>query len=309
MLKLINIFIEVADSGSMSAAARALDIAQPAVSQSISRLEHLVKAQLFNRTVNGVELTPAGQIFLNHARTIRQQMDRALQDTRHATSAPNGEVKLVLAASIANVIGPRVVMAVERDFPDVRVAVTKAMSDRSADLLREGKVDIGLIPYGQNLEGVNIELAYSENLYLSGRSDLPLAGDAPIPFEQACAAPLVMFPNGHNTRRTIEQMAFDRGYTLNIKVLQNSASMLRSFLYSGYVYAILPWASIHTDVSSGRLFARQIVNPEIQRQINIATVTDKEDWPALVVVRNQLWQEVEKLRNVNWFAPANQPGL
>lgn len=303
MLRLIDIFLAVANTGSMSAAARGLGIAQPAISQSVARLEHSMKAQLFVRTVNGVDLTPAGRIFLRHAKSIRQQMDRALSDTRHANSAPSGEVKMVLAASIATILGPRVAIEVERNFPDIRVTVIKAMTDRSADLLREGKVDIGLIPYGQNLENVDAEVAYTESLFLTGRSDMPLAGDAPITFDEACAAPLISFPHNHYTRRTLEQMAFDRGLSLNVRVVQNSSSMLHAFLMAGHVYALSPWSSVLDGVRDGSQFARRVIEPEITRQITVTTLAEKADWPALTVVRNQLWREIEKLRAMNRFAP------
>lgn len=303
MLRPIDIFLVVAETGSMSAAARTLGIAQPAISQSVARLEHEMKAQLFVRNVTGVDLTPAGRIFLRHAQVIRQQMDRALSDTRHANSAPSGEVKLVLAASIATILGPRVAIEVERSFPDIRVTVIKAMTDRSADLLREGKVDIGLIPYGQNLENVDAEVAYSENLFLTGRSDMPLAGDEPVTFAEASSAPLVSFPHHHYTRRTLEQMAFDRGLSLNVRVVQNSSSMLRAFLMAGHVYALSPWSAVLDGVRDGTQFARRVVQPEISRQITVTTLAEKADWPALTVVRNQLWREIEKLRATNRFAP------
>ena len=71
--KQLHYFITTVQKGSIAAAARALDIAQPAISQQIASLEREVKATLLERSFSGVNLTPAGKVFYKHAEKIADE--------------------------------------------------------------------------------------------------------------------------------------------------------------------------------------------------------------------------------------------
>ena len=96
-------FVAVAENGSLRGAARALGLAQPAITRSIQELEHSLGAQLFIREARGVRLTPIGQDFLVRAMTILGEVRRARESVHQLQDGVEGE--LVLGLSIAGHLG------------------------------------------------------------------------------------------------------------------------------------------------------------------------------------------------------------
>ncbi len=81
-LSQIEYFVAVASTGNVGRASAALRVAQPAVSRQIRRLEDELGAPLFLRTPRGMTLSPAGQVFLGHARGILEGVRRAEAEMR-----------------------------------------------------------------------------------------------------------------------------------------------------------------------------------------------------------------------------------
>lgn len=83
-LSQIEYFVAVAEQGHVGRAARALRVAQPAVSRQIRRLEEELGAPLFVRTPRGMRLSRAGEVFLRHARVILGGVRAAAEDVRRS---------------------------------------------------------------------------------------------------------------------------------------------------------------------------------------------------------------------------------
>ena len=305
-LRNLNTFIEIAQAGSLSKAAGSLGVAQPALSQLVANLEHAMGATLFHRRTTGMELTPAGEMFLKYAKKISADFEQARLDVKHASQVPAGEVSVVIAAAISNLVAPELMMRAAALVPDVKITVRRAMSYPAAQLIREGQVDVGIVPGAKSMPNVKAELAYIDEMTFAGGIGMPLDQPGPITFAEACGAPLVLPSQGHLTHRTIEQVAFDRGLHLNLRARQDSSSLLRKLLACGYAYTIMPRAGMLEGVREGKLFIRQIPDLPLTRQMFVITSTDRPNSAAVRAVRTLLWQQLARL-NAEGFIPALMP--
>ena len=294
-LRSLKIFVEIAQAGSLSQAARTLSIAQPALSQLVANLEHEMGATLFHRRATGMELTSAGEMFLKYAKRISADFDQARIDVKHANEVPAGEVVVVIAAAIGNMIAPNLMLRAEELFPDMRITVKRVMSYPAAQLIRNGEVDVGIVPGAVSLPNVRAELAYVDDMVFAGAVGMPLDQPGPIDLAEACSAPLILPSKGHLSHRTVEQVAFDRGLEVNIRTRQDSSMLLRKLLDCGYGYTILPRAGMMEGVREGRLFVRPISDLTMVRQMYVVTNADRPNPAAIRAIRTMLWQELERL--------------
>lgn len=294
-LNQLRYFLRIVEAGSMSKAAKLLGVAQPALSQHIANLEHELGAKILERTSGGVHATAAGEVLSDHARTIMRQVEQAYLDVSHTDRTPRGEVVVVLAEAAAGFIAPSLSIAVEGTHPEVHITAMEAMSVRASELVENGHVDLGFLPYGHLLKKVEALPVITEHLYLIGRSDLELAGDAPIDFKDACNAPLILPSNPHFLRKKLEQTAFDHGLKMDVRANQDSTRLLQSYIETGYAYSILPLPSFYEGVRAGRLFARKVINPVIPRLMTIAWSRHKPLNKASRVVADELLRLIAKL--------------
>lgn len=135
----------VAETGSLSAAARRLNVSQPTVGRRIEQLETQLGAQLFDRTAQGLTLTKVGESILNHARRMEEE---ALAIERIATGA-NQELQGIVRVSLIEDLGikwlPQKLCEFHVEFPDL--AIEAIIDNRNVNLLRrEADIAVRLRP-------------------------------------------------------------------------------------------------------------------------------------------------------------------
>ena len=139
------IFREIARSGSISAAARALGWTQPAVSQHLRALERQAGCALLLRSPSGVELTEPGRVLLSRADAIAGELHMADEEMASLTDLRRGRVRLAAYPSAAATLVPRAVAGLRRRHPDVDGALTEAEPPEAVALLEAGEADLALV--------------------------------------------------------------------------------------------------------------------------------------------------------------------
>lgn len=170
-------FVAVAEAGSLRGAARALNLAQPAISRSIHELEHSLSVQLFVRGARGVSLTPIGKAFFVRASNILEEVRRSREEVGQLQGPAEGD--LVIGLSIAGHMGilHRVLRPFTQRYPKVRLRVIEGFLPTLEGDLLKGSVDfyIGpVLPGRTNSDLALTKLMDNERLVI-GRRDHPLA--------------------------------------------------------------------------------------------------------------------------------------
>lgn len=137
----IGYFLAVVEAGSMTAAAKKLELTQPALTKAIRRLEDEAGTALFERGARGVVLTASGQSFLRHARTVHSTMAHASNELEALHQGRAGMVRIGAGQSWLIEILPEIIHTFRRGFPDVRLHIRGGLDGQLRDALRETPLD------------------------------------------------------------------------------------------------------------------------------------------------------------------------
>jgi molybdate transport repressor ModE-like protein len=140
----LQYFVAVAESGSISGAARQLSVSQSAVTEAVKELESDLAASLLERTGRGVALTHKGQQFLRHAGRILAAVADARR-TFAADDAPRGELFLGVSSLVAGYILADLLARFRRAYPSIAVAAVEDNGEYLEHLLVNGELDVAVM--------------------------------------------------------------------------------------------------------------------------------------------------------------------
>ncbi|MEG4072110.1 LysR substrate-binding domain-containing protein [Microcoleus sp. Pol14C2] len=141
-LRHLRYFIAVADELSFSRAAKRLHIAQPPLSQQIKDLEAELGVKLFDRKSHPIQLTPAGQAFLEEARATLVHLEQAVHKTQRIDQGELGYLTVGFPSSIANGVFPEILRTFRQQYPEVQLILQEEHSAFLIQRLRDRQTDI-----------------------------------------------------------------------------------------------------------------------------------------------------------------------
>ena len=145
-LRHLRYFVAVAEEGSLTVAAeKRLHTAQPSLSRQLRDLELEVGAQLFIRGARGIELTPAGRAFLDHARLALGQAAEAVQAARRAARPAKAVFSVGFLTGQEVDWLPHVTSILRAELPSIEFKVVSLYSPDLADALQSGEIDLGFL--------------------------------------------------------------------------------------------------------------------------------------------------------------------
>lgn len=145
-LRHLRYFIAVAEELHFGRAAQVLGISQPPLSQQIQALEQQLGARLFERTNRRVELSEAGRLFLQEARLVLAQVDKAADVARRAQLGELGELKIGFTSSAPfNSTIPQAIFSFRQRFPAVHLNLREMSSTMVADALVDESIEVGIM--------------------------------------------------------------------------------------------------------------------------------------------------------------------
>ncbi|HET6665235.1 MAG TPA: LysR family transcriptional regulator [Acidimicrobiales bacterium] len=194
-LRQMRYVVEVAREGGISRAALNLHVAQQAVSQQIKAVETALGVQLFERTHRGVELTAAGEAFVQEARRALNAADRVGQ---RAQAAARGEVgTLRLAYTLATVYEtlPAVIDALAAEHSELRVTPREVFAEDIERLLTDERIDVALAPHVGHRSGLEQRPIRLEPFVAAVAENHPLAAEPHIPLAALADETIELWPH------------------------------------------------------------------------------------------------------------------
>ena len=268
-LRSLRYFVTIVELSGISRAARALHIAQPALTQHVAALEEKLNTQLLLRTVRGVVPTDAGMALYRNAQLILRQVDKAMLEVQAQDNQPRGKVSIGMPTAVAYMLTVPLLGKIREQYPNIELHIVDNMSGMLIELLSGGRLDMSfLYVEGRqaSLKSIDAQKVLNEELvYVSAAQDTPSAvaladlGDV----KWLLPAP----PSG--SRHAVD-MAFSRvNREPQVVAELSSASALKAAVLAGYGATILPASIVIDDVKKGLLAMAPFTDVSITRPLSL----------------------------------------
>jgi LysR family transcriptional regulator, hca operon transcriptional activator len=164
-LRHLRYFVAVADAGSLTVAAqRKLHTSQPSLSRQIRDLEEEVGTQLLRRGARGIELTPAGRAFLDHARVVLSQVEAATEAARRVADPAKPCFAMGFLTGHELTWMPEALRILRDELPNIDVMISSQYSPLLADGLLKGKIDAAFLRRERRMPDLAFRLLVKEPL-------------------------------------------------------------------------------------------------------------------------------------------------
>lgn len=252
-LRHLRYFIAVAEEGSLTVAAeKRLHTAQPSLSRQLRDLEQEVGAQLFNRGARGIELTPAGRAFLDHARLALSQAAEAVAAARRAARPAKATFAVGFLTGQEVDWLPRVTQILRAELPSIDFKVSSLYSPDVADALQSGELDLGFLRVEPRPD-VTYQLVAKEPLVAILPSDHRLAGGTEVEPADLVGESLIGFSDVPHVLRDVVDLYLRQqdveivpshridNFAMGISLVASTRGVA---LLPAYVEPLLPWSVV-----------------------------------------------------------------
>ncbi len=267
-LRRLRYIVAIAEHGSISAAARILNLAQPALTYHLSAVEEQLGQHLFERQSTGVVPTTLGLIFIDHARLILDAARLAEDDIRgHIASrdVAGKPFRLAIIPSLAGFMSSRIIDMFGAAFPRRTLHLIDARTAFAEELLELGKADAAVTLAGPG-DKDRPALTW-ERLCVIARERRGEAIDEPIPFAEAAKLDLLLPGRGNPLRVFLEAAAARHGVVLNVTMEIDGYEPRRGVVLAGHGATIVGLMSFTEPGARRGLSVRPIAEPELIRPI------------------------------------------
>lgn len=271
-LRHISCFVCVAQEHTLAKAAEKLSLSQPAVSKTISELEQILGARLFERGRLGAQLTHDGESFLAHAVPVLQAIDAAKNSVGPKTRRKQEAVYLGALPTVAPDLLPPALAKFRHAQPDARVLIHTAANLPLLEMLQAGEVDfvLGRMTDPQAMLGLSFELLYAEPLALVVRAEHPLCAMDEIALSDVVRFPLIVATRGTVPRHNTENFLRSRGARLPANCVETlSVSVGRALARQSDSVWFTPAGSVRDDLRSGSMIALPVATQGTEEAVGL----------------------------------------
>ncbi len=264
---------------SVSAAARLANVAQPALSEQLRKLELTLRARLFDRRNSGVSPTPDSARFA----PVSQALENGLHQIKVGamSSSPTQDRRLVLgvlpSVSQHGLLINRIaeaLMALKARHPETRITVQEAPNGTLQDWVSRGKVGLSIVETGPP-QLPRLPLGASEELALIANPHFHALAPGPFDFANLAKLPLALPTSQFGLRQLLDSAARSQRIELRPCMEIDALSMLIAILRQQPICTVLPPSAVRRELESGELTAHPIVGPSVVRRLFVIYSGDR----------------------------------
>lgn len=285
-----QLFVKVAELGSLSRAAVATDVPQSMLSRHLASLERECGTRLFRRTGRGVVLTEFGEQIFPRIHAMIAEAQLLADDIRTSGGVPTGEVRVGLLPSTVPLLADVLYQTVRQRFPRIRLHLTEGSSALMEELVREGRLDMALLSREEDAVGPDEPVLQRHAMHVVGPAGDPLLQRQAFEFRLLENLPLVLPSPPHPLRARLEQLARSLRLSLNMAIEADSMRLQHTIAAAGGGYAITAGLLGASNLNAG-LASVPIVDPPLLRSIVLSTTLRR---PHTLATR-EVYQQIQAL--------------
>lgn len=244
--------VAIADSGSLTRAAEILGLAQPALTQTVNRLEAEIGTRLFIRSRRGATLTEAGHAIIDDVRASLAYGEIALARARSIGTGTGGELTIGFVSHALYEILPRALRGFRTLYPEVKFRLREMNNAEQVEALERGHIDIALLhpPVSVNAKVYELKLG-AETMVAALPSAFELADDGRVSLAELAQHGLVWFPERQVSGLRNEMLSAIRsaGHHVNVTQEANRTLTVLAAVAAGLGWSLLPRSvrALHHD--------------------------------------------------------------
>lgn len=254
-LEYYKVFYHVARLGSLTMAAQALSISQPAVSQSVRQLEQQLGVALFYRVAKGVRLTKEGETLFEYVARGYEQLEMGEQRLRRMRDLEAGEIRIGASDMTLQYYLLPYLERFHEEYPEIKVIVTNAPTPDTLGLLEQGQIDFGVVstPFepGERVEAVPVREL--EDIFVAGRRFIAYKNRM-LDLQELRQLPMIFLEKNTSTRRFMDEYLEGSGVCILPEFELATSGMIVQFALRSLGVGCVVRDFAQEEIDSGRLF-------------------------------------------------------
>ena len=231
-LELYKIFYIVAKHKHMTRASEELHISQPAISQSIKKLEDQLDGTLFLRSNKGMELTEEGKMFYEYVKGALELIDNAEKEFTSFKDLSKGEVKIGCSTTLTKLLLMEAIEKFHKDYPNIDINITNDLTSNLINDLKLGKLDF-VIFNESNVKESNVTLKKIKELKQGFVYNPSIFSDNIHNFDDLNKYPLILQKAESNSRKLLNHIVLENNVQLIPKMEVVSQELITEFVNVG----------------------------------------------------------------------------
>lgn len=254
-LEYFKVFYYVAKYGSVTKAAGELAISQPAVSQALKQLERQLEVPLFYRAAKGVKLTSEGQLLYSYVEKGYGQIELGVKKIRQLQNLELGEVRIGASDMTLQYYLLPYLEKFHEKYPEIKVVVTNAPTPETLNILKEGRIDFGIVstPFPEMTDLKVTAVREIEDVFVAGRRFIQYKNKT-LDLQELEKLPLICLEQGTSTRSYMDDFLMQNHVAIQPEFELATSDMIVQFALRNLGVASIVKDFAKDYVEAGRLF-------------------------------------------------------
>nr|WP_315431247.1 LysR family transcriptional regulator [uncultured Albidiferax sp.] len=265
----LQLFVAVCELGSIGRAAEREFIAASAVSKRLSDLEATLATPLLVRHTRGVDLTPAGESLLHHARSMLYSLEKMQGELSEYAFGVRGHVRIHASISAVVQFLPEDLGAFIREHAQVKIDLEEHLSSEVIRAVQEGAADLGICNTADGVGALQTRPYRQDNLVLIVPAAHMLSAQAAIDFEETLDFDHVGLQATSSIYLAMHRAAAEQGRSIKLRIHVAGLDAMCRMIANGLGIGVMPQRAFELMHGTGQLVAVSLKDPWATRQIEL----------------------------------------